>query len=162
MALLRLAVFRVAFGHLWVLLIIKALKEEDLNKLLAYFVGTLHSAYIARRRHPYIVYHSLIKITLFKFTGGLVVWFPRFMVTLDTLTHSQFQHYILYGFIVRGSQKWIFSQIWLTPWYLINHNFEHSLQFAPLVAQKFLSFGIIKYIKVRSKVITSVHWPLLS
>jgi len=27
--LLRLAVFRVAFGHLWVLLIIKALKEED-------------------------------------------------------------------------------------------------------------------------------------
>ena len=53
----RLAVFREAFGRLWVLLIKEALQEEDwtLKKVFSVFVAKFYDFFnIARRRHPYI------------------------------------------------------------------------------------------------------------
>ena len=51
-----------------------------------------------------------------------------YIVSVETFTHSQFQHYMLDGFRVRASQKVSFSpNFWLAPSYLINHNFKHDL-----------------------------------
>ena len=52
------------------------------------------------------------------------------------------QYYLLYSFRVRTSQKVdFFAKFWLTPSYLINHNFEHNqlynLQFMLIVSSNF-------------------------
>ena len=68
--------------------------------------------------------------------------------------HMSVRHSLIVSFSIvccmaselESAKSQFFTKFWLTPWYLINHNFKHDqlydLQFAPFVTHK-ISFHLV-------------------